>query len=258
MVSRTRPNISASSDAESKEKPDIKQANNECKDALGFLRGLDLFSRLPEGELTTLAATCFFADIARGEYITMEGEVEPAGFIVASGRLAMMKTSRSGKELVVELLAPCDIFGLIMALRQWPAELSARAQAKSQCLWVPRASLIRVLHAHPELYENLLSHILEALHSSYRIARGLAHDRVEVRIAAIILSLALKFARPLKPGEKPIIDITRQQLAELTGTSPETAIRITRALQHKGVLNIQRPGIIKVLKLDALHELVDE
>jgi CRP-like cAMP-binding protein len=54
------------------------------------------------------------------------------------------------------------------------------------------------------------------------------------------------------------IDITRQQIADLTGTTPETAIRVTRALQSRGLIEMSQPGIIKVLNPEALQALADE
>ena len=180
------------------------------------------------------------------------------GFVVASGRFAMMKTSLNGKELVVELLPPRDIFGLLVALHPIPAQLSARAQIKSRVLWMPCSSLASSLHVNPGLYEDFTGHLLCSLFSSYNLARGLAHDRVEVRIAAVLSSLALKFARTGPAQCPPVIDITRQQIADLTGTTPETAIRVTRHMQTGGILEMSHPGVIKVVDLKMLQALAEE
>lgn len=238
--------------------PHIKRQDGV--EAYTFLRKHNTFAKVPEKELKQLAAACRFASIDAGEYITSEGyEKSLYGFIVVSGRLAMNKTSLSGKELVVELLAPGDIFGLLLTLahEDAPSELSARAQSKSEVLWVPIQELDSVLNSHPSLYKEFLIHLLEYLQSSYKISRGLAHDRVQVRIAAVLSTLARKFSRPLPAVQDNTIDITRQQLADLTGTTPETAIRVTRSMQRAGMIDMKHPGIIRILNQSAHQELAE-
>jgi CRP-like cAMP-binding protein len=225
-----------------------------------FLNSLGIFSELPDKQLKFLSQFCRFTDIPAGQYITSEGDEEcPSGFIVESGRLSMIKTSVSGKELVVELLAPGDIFGIVemLSTEAIPLQLSSRAQLNSRVLWVPVKTLSNILDAHPATYKGLVEHLLRRLQLSYCISRGLAHDKVEVRIASILTTLALKFSRrPASHGQT--IDITRQQIADLTGTTPETAIRVTRSMQSKGMIDIMRPGVVKIIDLNAIEELADE
>lgn len=228
--------------------------------AYKYLRSLSLFSALPEKELKSLAHASRFMTLTSGQYLTNEGDQESLyGFIVISGRLAMMKTSINGKELVVELLAPGDILGLLVMLSFNPvvAQLSVRAQAKSRILLVPIIELTRLLNTHPVLYKEFVTYLLGCLQSSYRISRGLAHDRVEVRIATVLLGLALKFANLLPTAQAHTINITRQQLADLTGTTIESAIRITRTMQQSGIIDIKRPGIVRVKDMKALQEIAE-
>jgi CRP-like cAMP-binding protein len=226
-----------------------------------FLHSLGTFSKLPCDQLKVLAQFCRFAEVSAGQYIKSEGDIEClSGYIVESGRLSMMKTSLSGKELVVELLAPGDIFGLVEMLSSeaLPLQLSSRAQIKSRVLWVPVKTLSSLLDLHPATYKGLVEHLLRRLQLSYCISRGLAHDRVEVRIASILSTLALKFSRRLPVTQNLTIDITRQQIADLTGTTPETAIRVTRFMQENGLIDIKKPGVVRVVDLNALQDLAEE
>lgn len=229
-------------------------------DAYKFLRSLSEFSQLPENDLRTLANASRFATLDSGQYITIEGEEESSyGFIVVSGCLAMLKSSINGKELTVELLHSGDIFGLLVMLAadRLPAQLSARSLQKSTVLWVPINHFTHMLKTHPILFKEFVAHLLLCLQSSYRLSRGLAHDRVEVRIAAILSSSALKFRKSPGSEAAATFNFTRQQLADLTGTTPETAIRVTRAMQRDGFIDIKRPGVIRILNLNALQELVE-
>lgn len=231
--------------------------NNDSSEVVQFLSSLSLFSSLPTSEIESLSHSCRFATLAPREYITIEGDEDPEGFIVASGRLAMMKTSLNGKELIVELLEPGDLFGLLISLQKSAAQLSAMAQAKARVLWVPLRGFLTLLNAHPDLYKEAIAHLLDSLQSSYRIARGLAHDRVETRIAAILSSMALKIPRILAKPQDPVINITRQQLADLVGTSTETAIRVTREMQRNGIIAMKRPALIEIIDIKALRLFSD-
>ncbi len=240
--------------------PTTHQVTPQSSDQLQLLRSLPPFSHLPANELQQLADSCRFETLESGDYIAVEGdETSLQGFIVASGRLALMKSSLSGKQLVVELLAPGDMFGLLLTLSldKLPAQLSARAQSKSRVLWVPVRSILPILRTHPTLYREFFIHLLNSLHASYRVSLGLAHERVEVRIAAILVILCEKFARSLVKTDDPIIDITRQQIADLTGTTPESAIRVTRAMQRAGLIDISHPGIVRVVDLPGLATLAE-
>lgn len=238
---------------------DQEQVNEDsCKRVFNFLSSLVDFKKFPSDVLKTFATYCRFATINPGQYIVIEGDERSInGFIVVSGRLAMIKTSINGKELIVELLPANDIFGLLVTLshEKLPEELSARAHSKSEVLWVPIRSLISLLNSNPGIYRDFLEHLLVCLQSSYRISRGLAHDRVEVRIAAILTSLAIKFARVSPNTPNYTIDITRQQLADLSGTTVESAIRVTRTMHKDGLIDLHQPGVIRIIKLLALQEL---
>ncbi len=222
-----------------------------------FLKRIEPFGRIPEAELRSLGDACRFASIEAGEYLAYEGDVASSAFIVTSGRVAMVKTSASGRELIVELMAPGDLFALISQFEKNPAALSARAQIDTDVVWVPKANLGLILEDHPEIYKSFAGTIAERLRRSHEVSRGLAHDRVETRIAVALKSLVPSFARSPSKDDIFTVDITRQEVADLTGTTPETAIRTTKAMERDGILDLSRPGVIRILDLDRVSELAE-
>lgn len=229
--------------------------------APAFMRKIPEFGRLQDKDLIELAATSRLVKVASGEYVTIEGDDEsPSGFIVVAGCLAMLKTSISGKELIVKLLQRTDIFGLLVLLARehLPVQLSARALRTSELLMVPITELRHLLTRSPAIFEEFAGSLLNSLQSSYDLARGLAHDQVEVRISAILCNLAINFSRVRDSGEPYVVCFTRQQLANLTGTTSETAIRVTRSMQREGYIDISSPGVIKILDLEGLLSLSEQ
>ena len=240
-----------------------KETHKESQafDILAFLKNLFEFRAVPASDLKSIADSSRVVTIEAGHYLNNEGEeANSHGFVVVSGTIAMTKTSTSGKELIVELLQSTDIFGLLLTLgaERLPEQLSARALQRSKVIWIPLKDFTYLLNHQPLLFKDFVAHLLLCLQSSYRLSRGLAHDRVEVRIAAVLGSLILKFSKQTLTDMVPTVHFTRQQLADLTGTTPETAIRVTRAMQRDGIIDIKRPGIIRIIKPNAIHELADE
>lgn len=222
-----------------------------------FLRRIPVFSGLPAKELGTLGDACHFANVKAGDLIAYEGEENASSFMVIEGRVAMFKTSLNGKELIVELLPPGDVFSLVMALQKLPYPLTARAQTDSRILWVPSSMLNVILDQHPQLYREFNELMTSRLRRSHDLARGLAHDRVEVRIASTLVALVPGFAVAKKEDDSYLIAMTRQEIADLTGTTPETAIRTTKAMEREGLLDLARPGLVKIIDLDGLKELAE-
>jgi CRP/FNR family transcriptional regulator len=89
------------------------------------------------------------------------------------------------------------------------------------------------------------------------LALGLAHSRVESRIVAALLALAPRFGRPSTSEDQTRIFLTRKELADLTGTTPETAIRVTKNLEREGLLDLTKPGVIKILSLKQLKGVIE-
>ena len=231
---------------------------DDQKEILTFLRKVYELKLLPESEMIKLASISHLSTYGPGEQIISEGQQEGTfGFIPISGVVSMHKTSTNGKILIVELLKEFDIFHLLLRLvdKHLPNQLSAKSLQRVQVIWMPTISFNEMLMRHPIIFKEIVAHLLLCLQCSYRLSRGLAHDRVDVRIAAILTSLAHKFKKPFGSTPNATINFTRQQLADLTGTTCESAIRVTRAMQREGFIDIGRPGIIKIIDAKALHDL---
>lgn len=238
--------------------PGVNVGGDAAKSSYEFLKKISPFNQLPDRTLRSLADSCRFANVGAKDLIACEGEENISGFIPVSGRVAMVKTSLNGKELIVELIPPGDIYGLVVALEKSPYPLTARAQTDSQILWVPRSTLVLLLEEHPELYRAFTEKTSQRLRTSHDLSRGLAHDRVEVRIATTLVSLVSGFAEAEEEHDSYTIDITRQEIADLTGTTPETTIRITKDMERDGFLDLARPGVIRILDLETLQNIASE
>jgi CRP-like cAMP-binding protein/CheY-like chemotaxis protein len=218
-----------------------------------LLRSVKQFAPLPDEEIEFLASHAKRKAHEPGELVIVEGEIEPRGFIVESGRVAFLKSSAEGKDLIVEILPPGDVFGLLVPLNKQPYPYSTKVQIESSLLWIPRAPVYQILDRHPKLSRTFFEDVFSRLRESHGFSRLLAHEKVEVRVAAVLLSLLPNVSS--ENGQRQKIQVTRQELADITGTTQETCIRVTRALEKKGVLDLTENKLIGIVDTEKLQEL---
>jgi CRP-like cAMP-binding protein/CheY-like chemotaxis protein len=221
------------------------------------IRALELFEGVPSRDLHDLARAASIQDVNAGEFLSMDGESPQFGFVVLSGRLAVIKSTQHGKELTLDLLIPGDCSGILRALEPTELDTSIRGQTDAKLLSMPTAQLKSLTEKYPIVYRRVSSELMRRIRRTNDLALGLAHSRVESRIVAALLALAPRFGRPTTSEDQTRIFLTRKELADLTGTTPETAIRVTKNLEREGLLDLTKPGVIKILSLSQLRAAVE-
>ncbi len=224
---------------------------------LEFLSVQPLFKDINPEYISKLAQSCTIKEFDGGSYITLEGQELNAGFIPLSGRISITKTSESGKELIVSLLAPGDTYGLFYLVDTFDSTCAAKAQIDSKILWIPKSEWKNLILHAPLIYKNLIEEVMQRLITAHSLSSSIAHARVESRIASTLLSLLPDFGKSYSATSKDArIYITRKELSELTGTTPETAIRVTKQLERESILDLTKPGIIKIPNVKTLKEII--
>lgn len=228
---------------------------------LEVLLQLEIFKGVPRADLEQFARATSMRSFDGGEFILTEEEEAKAGFIVLSGKISITKSAVTGKELIVSLLGSGDTYGLFYLLKDFAGCCSARTQVASRVLWVPENAFALLQQRVPQVARSLNDMLARRLVRSYELASSLAHSRVEDRIVTAILTLLPELGRG-GTGDKNSghgrIFMTRKELADLTGTTPETAIRITKNLEREGILDLTRPGIIKIVDLKGLQQMTHQ
>jgi CRP-like cAMP-binding protein/CheY-like chemotaxis protein len=224
---------------------------------LDAVQSIGLFSGIPPRELNDLTRSATIHDVSAGEYLSMDGERPSFGFMVLSGRLAVIKSTQHGKELTLDLLIPGDCSGILRALEPSEVDTSIRGQTDAKLLAITTAQLRSLAEKHPSIYRHITSELMRRNRRTNDLALGLAHSRVESRIVATLLALAPRFGRPSTSEDTTRIFLTRKELADLTGTTPETAIRVTKNLEREGLLDLTKPGVIKILSLNQLRGVIE-
>ena len=217
-----------------------------------YLAQTELFSELPQAELLSLASRLKSKRFENREMIFHEGEHGDSAYLLLSGRVAMVKSSPNGREVIVELIPPGDVFGIIVVMEDKPYPLTARAQIDSEVISFSRKTVLELSESYPDFQRRLISVLGHRLQKSHKLARALAHDRVEIRIASALLALIPQFSSAKAEESQIDIPISRQELAALTGTTLESASRAAKSLEESGLIDVSSLGKVKISKP---HEL---
>lgn len=237
---------------------DFSETGSGSDQIANYLSQLEAFKEIGTPAFRQLCQSSSIKQCEGGEFLALEGEDPQAVFISISGRISITKTSETGKELIVALLAPGDSFGLVYTLPTFIRSTSARAQIDSKVIWIPTPAWQRFCSETPQIYFSLANILAERLAAAHALSSSLAHARVEGRIINTLISLIPGFSKSInKNSNEGRIYITRKELSELTGTTPETAIRVTKNLERSKLLDLSRPGIIKIPDLGALRAAIN-
>ncbi|HAR45932.1 MAG: hypothetical protein A2X56_12200 [Nitrospirae bacterium GWC2_57_13] len=218
------------------------------------LKKIELFKDLSEDELAELESHLATASHKKKEMIFAEGEPPEWFFIVAGGKVKITKTSQDGKEIILEVISPNDIFGGVAVLRNFPYPASAVAMEDTEVLKISRKNLLRLVDRFPNLMYCIAMQLGDRMKSSYDSLKNIALERVEARIAALLLKLASKVGIEAKDGLMIDMRLTKQDVADMVGTTVETSIRTFSRFKKEGLVS-DADGRIVILDREGLAAL---
>lgn len=218
-----------------------------------LLRRFPLFVDIPEGDLAQLASQVSLRDYRPDEVIFYQGDLADRIWLVWQGRVKIVHHDEDGREVILEIISPGEAFG--GAVLFFPSH-PATAKALQSCRLVSFSSALYAdfLLQHPNVTLKLLR-MLGTRHLSMINMQILAGERVERRMAHILLKLAIRLGKEEPEGTVITIPLTRQDLADMACTTLETAIRTLSRFRKEGLIHTRRGGYIVVTDFDGLEEL---
>lgn len=191
-----------------------------------LLAGIPVFAPLSPETIREVAALCRPRATGRGDFIFREGEPALAVQIAAEGRVKIVRETAAGRQVVLRLINPGELFGVAGG---WGAETypaGARALDAGVVLQLPAREFFRLLAERPDLALAVIADLGRRLREIESRVLDLETGDVEARLARALLRLTAG-------GLSPVVALTRQDLADLTGTTLSTASR-TLSTWHRG------------------------
>jgi CRP/FNR family transcriptional regulator len=208
------------------------------------LRSVAAFRALAGEDRARLAEIASVRAYDKGDTLFAEGDASDFLYTILSGRVKVIKAIPSGKEVILEIFGAGDPVGAVVAYEGRPYPASAIAIEKTSCLLLRRAPFFGLLERHPSLVRGFLLGLTQRIVELTRRIPEVAGGRVETRFAHLFLKLADKMGRRTAEGIAIPMALSRQDLADLTGTTIETCIRLMSRWGKEGLVRTEKDGFL--------------
>jgi len=221
----------------------------DLRPRLRLLSASRLFAALPENALHAIAAAMTERSAECGEAIFLQSDPGTALFAIMAGQVRILVGGADGREHVLRLAGPGDIFGEIAVLDSQPRSADAIAATNCRLLVLDRRRMLVLLEQQPAIAINLLAVLCDRLRATSAQVESLLFHSLPKRLAMVLLDL-------LASRKGNAIDITQTELGQMTGVTREWINKKLRAWQAAGLISLQ-PGRIIILQPAMLKNFLE-
>ncbi len=213
---------------------------------------IPILAPLTAEDRAALSPLCELRAYEKGATIFQEGEAALFIHFLFVGRVKIVKAAPD-RDLILEILGPGELVGAVAVFENRPFPASAVALEPSGTISVPEREFFHLIEKRPEITRRLLAGLTMRLMALNRRLADMTGS-VDYRAARLFATLAERAGRRHPDGVFVPIRLSRQEIADLVGTTIETAIRVMSRWQKEGLVETDRDGFL-IRKIDALREL---
>ena len=218
-----------------------------------LVRRAPLFAALDDGAAAALQASMAQVTVPKGDVVFAEGEEGDRLFVVQDGKVKLSQTSADGREQVMAVVGPGEMFGELSLFD--PGRRTSTATAVTDCvlLGLGQSDLRPWLTGRPEVAEALLRALAQRLRRANEAMADLVFSDVPGRVAKALLELSDKFGQRQNDGSILVAhDLTQEELAQLVGASRETVNKSLADFAQRGWIKLEARSVV-LLDTDRLE-----
>jgi CRP/FNR family transcriptional regulator, cyclic AMP receptor protein len=209
------------------------------------LRSAPLFAALDDEPAAALRASMTEVELHRGAALFHEGDPGDRLYVVVQGKLKLSRASGDGRENLLAVLGPGEMFGELSLFDPGPRTATASALTESRLLGLGHAALRPWLTGRPEVATELLRAIARRLRRTNENMADLVFSDVPGRVAKALLDLAQRFGVEADDGGVHVThDLTQEELAQLVGASRETVNKALADFVGRGWLRLEARAVV--------------
>jgi len=208
-----------------------------------LLARVPLFAGLDTPILVTALESARSRRVAAGGFFFHEGDSATHFYVLTEGRLKITQLTPEGHQVIHMILGAGEPFGGVAALGEGTYPVTAEAVEECVALSWDARSMVGLMRKYPEIAINTARFLARRFHELQVQHRQLMTERVERRIARALLKLADNTGRPVQLGVEIDFPLSRQDLAEMTGTTLFTVSRILSSWDEQGVIAASRQRV---------------
>lgn len=203
------------------------------------IRELPLFSALSIAELRQLMRQSTVRACKRNDIVFLEDDPYAGLYLVLSGRVKAFKTNPEGKEQIIHLLGPRELFADVPLFTGGPYPVTAQALEDTRLLFIPRQAFVDLLHGNPEICMRMLGAFAKRMRQLVNLVESLSLKEVTARLARYLVEEAKRTSQSTLT-----LPISKANLAAFLGTIPETLSRSLHELENRGFVSVQGKQIV--------------
>ena len=208
------------------------------------LTRLDLFNRLSQDELERLLTAAHRKYLADGEFYFLQGAPSDLIYALVEGRVKLSQSGEDGSQVLMRVIEAPHLFGVIGMTSGEVYPVSARSGGDSRALYWSKQEMMGFVLAMPQLALNALGMMANQVQEFQERFRQMATERVERRLARALLRLASQSGRKIDEGVLINFPISRQDLAEMCGTTLFTVSRTLSQWESQGLVITGRERVV--------------
>ncbi len=210
---------------------------------LKIIGRLPFFKHLPADAISKINSLFHDRDVSTDERIYFEGDEADYLYLVAMGKVKLVRNVVSGREVMLDILHGGEYFGTLTVFGGRVHTETAIAQTDCCILQISSADFEHILSDYPEVTRKVLEAVSRRLAESQEIVKQLSAYTAEQRIASVLLRLAGKLGEAHGPDVLIQLPFSRQDLAAMTGSSTETVSRVMSRFTEDGLIKSGRKWV---------------
>jgi CRP-like cAMP-binding protein len=213
-------------------------------DTIALLHRAPAFSTLAEEDLSRVAEVAVPRSFGSGEVVFREGDESDTCYIVRSGHARAVREHSDGRSITLATFGPGDIFGELAMFDDERRSATVEAIGDTEAIAILGPDMRRLMREHPDIAVKIMSGLGERLRdTNERLARQ-SFQTVQSRVAAALVQLVTAARAEGGAGGDVLITSTQAELAQLAGSSRESASRFLAVLERAGIISQGRGKLI--------------
>lgn len=209
-----------------------------------YLKHIPIFEELAPADLASISKVTIERRYKKNMIIFMEGEPGEGFHYVKTGKVKIVRMTPDGREHIINILGPGEVFAEVLLFNRGPYPATAAALEDSVIGIIKNNDLENVVADNARIALHIIRVMnKKLLHAQMKI-KTLALSDTYSRTAQILTRLSQQYGRPVPGGLQIDVDMTRQDLANLIGTTRETVSRVLSSMKKDKVLAFSDQQII--------------
>ena len=213
---------------------------------LEVLRKAPLFTNLDDEVFAILTSELTEVELSRGASAFHEGDQGDQLYVIMSGKIKLGRTASDGRENLVAVLGPGEIFGEMALFNPAPRNATATAVSATRLAGLRHENLRRAIASSPDVSVQLLQALAQRLSKTNESLADLVFSDVPGRVAKTLLQLANRFGVHEGGALRVNHDLTQEEIAQLVGASRETVNKALATFAHRGWIRLEGKSVLIV------------